>query len=44
MPQATMIDGKAVAAGLRAQIKDDVAAFHAMHGRAPSLRVVLVGE
>ncbi|MEM7022997.1 MAG: bifunctional methylenetetrahydrofolate dehydrogenase/methenyltetrahydrofolate cyclohydrolase FolD [Pseudomonadota bacterium] len=44
MPQATLIDGKAVAAGLRVRIKDDVAAFQAMHGRAPSLRVVLVGD
>ena len=41
---ATIIDGKAVAAGLRARIADGVTAFRAKAGRAPGLAVVLVGE
>jgi methylenetetrahydrofolate dehydrogenase (NADP+)/methenyltetrahydrofolate cyclohydrolase len=41
---AAIIDGKAFAQGLRAQIADKVAAFAANAGRAPGLAVVLVGE
>ncbi len=41
---ATIIDGKAFAAGLRARIADGVTAFRARAGRAPGLAVVLVGE
>jgi methylenetetrahydrofolate dehydrogenase (NADP+)/methenyltetrahydrofolate cyclohydrolase len=41
---ATIIDGKAFAAGLRARIADGVSAFRAQAGRAPGLAVVLVGE
>ncbi len=41
---ATIIDGKAFAAGLRARIADGVTAFQAQAGRAPGLAVVLVGE
>ncbi len=41
---ATIIDGKARAAGLRADVATGVAAFVAVHGRAPGLSVVLVGE
>ncbi len=38
------IDGKAFAAGLRAEIKAEVAALKAAHGLTPGLAVVLVGE
>jgi len=41
---ATIIDGKAFAAGLRARVAERVAAFVAHAGRAPGLAVVLVGE
>ena len=41
---ATIIDGKAFAAGLRARVADGVARFEAAAGRAPGLAVVLVGE
>ena len=41
---ATIIDGKAFAAGLRARIADGVTAFRAQAGRAPGFAVVLVGE
>ncbi|KQN21821.1 MULTISPECIES: bifunctional methylenetetrahydrofolate dehydrogenase/methenyltetrahydrofolate cyclohydrolase FolD [unclassified Sphingomonas] len=41
---ATIIDGKAFAAGLRARIATGVTAFAAVAGRAPGLAVVLVGE
>jgi methylenetetrahydrofolate dehydrogenase (NADP+)/methenyltetrahydrofolate cyclohydrolase len=41
---AAIIDGKASAARLRAQIAQDVAAFTADHGRPPGLATVLVGE
>ena len=40
---ATIIDGKAFAAGLRARIATGVTAFAAVAGRAPGLAVVLVG-
>jgi methylenetetrahydrofolate dehydrogenase (NADP+)/methenyltetrahydrofolate cyclohydrolase len=41
---ATIIDGKAVAARVRAQVAEDVAAFTARHGTPPGLATVLVGE
>jgi methylenetetrahydrofolate dehydrogenase (NADP+)/methenyltetrahydrofolate cyclohydrolase len=41
---ATIIDGKAVAAGLRAKVAEDVAAFVAECGYAPGLATVLVGD
>ncbi|KRE17020.1 bifunctional 5,10-methylene-tetrahydrofolate dehydrogenase/5,10-methylene-tetrahydrofolate cyclohydrolase [Bosea sp. Root381] len=44
MPQATLIDGKAVAAELRDEIAAEIAAIKAASGRVPGLHVVLVGE
>ena len=44
MAQATIIDGKAFAADLRAKIAEEVAALKAEHGVTPGLAVVLVGE
>lgn len=41
---ATMIDGKAVAEGLRARIAGHVSGLLQAHGRVPGLAVVLVGE
>ena len=41
---ATIIDGKAAAAALRADVGGEVAAFRAATGRAPGLAVVLIGE
>jgi methylenetetrahydrofolate dehydrogenase (NADP+)/methenyltetrahydrofolate cyclohydrolase len=41
---AEVIDGRAVAARLRAKVAEDVAAFAAEHGRAPGLATVLVGD
>ena len=41
---ATIIDGKAVAARVRAEVTLEVAAFVREFGRAPSLHVVLVGD
>jgi methylenetetrahydrofolate dehydrogenase (NADP+)/methenyltetrahydrofolate cyclohydrolase len=41
---ASVIDGKAVAARVRAEVADGVAAFAAEHGRPPGLATVLVGE
>lgn len=41
---AVLIDGKARAAALRADVAQGVAAFVAQHGRAPGLTVVLVGD
>lgn len=41
---ATLIDGKAVAAGLRAEVAAKVKSFAAKTGRAPGLTVVLVGD
>jgi len=41
---ARLIDGKAVAAALRAELAEDVKAFVAAHGRPPGLATVLVGE
>ncbi|MEJ7876249.1 MAG: bifunctional methylenetetrahydrofolate dehydrogenase/methenyltetrahydrofolate cyclohydrolase FolD [Solirubrobacterales bacterium] len=41
---AEVIDGKAVAASVRAEVAEDVAAFVAEHGTSPGLATVLVGE
>lgn len=41
---STVIDGKALAARMRAEIKERVAAFKAERGREIGLAVVLVGE
>jgi len=41
---ATIIDGKAVAAGVRARVAEGVERFLAEHGRPPGLATVLVGE
>jgi methylenetetrahydrofolate dehydrogenase (NADP+) / methenyltetrahydrofolate cyclohydrolase len=42
--EAKLIDGKASAARLRAELAGAVRAFTDAHGQAPGLRVVLVGE
>lgn len=44
MPQATLIDGKAIAAELRAGIAVEIAAIKAQRGLVPGLHVVLVGD
>ncbi|MGH6897283.1 MAG: bifunctional 5,10-methylenetetrahydrofolate dehydrogenase/5,10-methenyltetrahydrofolate cyclohydrolase [Geminicoccaceae bacterium] len=44
MSRALIVDGKAAAAELRAEIALGVAAFVARRGRPPGLRVVLVGD
>ncbi len=44
MIETKPIDGKAFAAGLRARLADEVAAFRTETGVAPGLAVVLVGE
>ncbi len=41
---AEVIDGKAVAADVRARVAEGVASFEAAHGRAPGLATVLVGD
>src|SRR3954447_266642 len=41
---AQIIDGKAVAARVRAEVAEEVAAFTAEHGRAPGLATILVGD
>jgi methylenetetrahydrofolate dehydrogenase (NADP+) / methenyltetrahydrofolate cyclohydrolase len=41
---ATILDGKKLAASVRAEVREGVAAFVKEHGRAPGLEVVLVGE
>ncbi|WP_026912265.1 bifunctional methylenetetrahydrofolate dehydrogenase/methenyltetrahydrofolate cyclohydrolase FolD [Patulibacter minatonensis] len=41
---ATIIDGKQVAAEVRAEVATEVAAFVAEHGRPPGLATILVGE
>lgn len=41
---AQILDGKATAKKVRAEVKEAVTAFVAKHGRAPGLHVVLVGE
>jgi methylenetetrahydrofolate dehydrogenase (NADP+)/methenyltetrahydrofolate cyclohydrolase len=42
--EATIIDGKAVAAGVRERVRGEVAAFVDEHGYAPGLATVLVGD
>jgi methylenetetrahydrofolate dehydrogenase (NADP+)/methenyltetrahydrofolate cyclohydrolase len=44
MTAAMIIDGKAAAADLRAEISAGATAFAARHGRAPGLRVLLIGD
>jgi methylenetetrahydrofolate dehydrogenase (NADP+) / methenyltetrahydrofolate cyclohydrolase len=44
MTQAFTIDGKAIAAKVRADVAADVARIKAQHGFVPGLAVVLVGE
>jgi methylenetetrahydrofolate dehydrogenase (NADP+)/methenyltetrahydrofolate cyclohydrolase len=39
-----LLDGKATAAAMRAELKAEVEALCAAHGRAPGLAVILVGE
>jgi methylenetetrahydrofolate dehydrogenase (NADP+) / methenyltetrahydrofolate cyclohydrolase len=41
---ASIIDGRAVAARVRAEVAKDVEAFVAEHGRAPGLATILVGD
>ena len=41
---AAIIDGKAISAQMREEIKGEVASFVSKHGKAPSLTVVIVGE
>ena len=41
---AKLIDGKAIAAVIRAEIKAEVEDMQSRHGRAPGLATVLVGE
>jgi methylenetetrahydrofolate dehydrogenase (NADP+) / methenyltetrahydrofolate cyclohydrolase len=41
---ARILDGQAVAARIQQEIKPDVAAFAAQHGRPPGLAIVLVGH
>jgi methylenetetrahydrofolate dehydrogenase (NADP+) / methenyltetrahydrofolate cyclohydrolase len=41
---AKIIDGKAVAARVRAEVADEVKAFTEEHGRPPGLATILVGE
>ncbi len=41
---ATIIDGKAIAAGVRAQVAEEVRAFVELTGRTPGLATVLVGD
>ena len=41
---ATILDGKKLAATVRAEVKGGVARFTKEHGRAPGLEVILVGE
>lgn len=41
---ARILDGKALAETVRAEVREGVEAFRAKHGRVPGLDVVLVGE
>lgn len=41
---ANVIDGKVIAASVRAEVARGVAEFRAQHGRAPGLHVVLAGD
>lgn len=42
--QAAVLDGRAVAAAMRAEVATDAAAFASEHGRAPALATVLIGD
>ena len=42
--KAKILDGKALSARLREGMRENVAALTAMHGRAPGLAVILVGD
>ncbi len=44
MPDATLIDGKAIAAGLHRRIADGVAMLHQQHQITPGLATVLMGD
>lgn len=44
IPLAELIDGRALSAQIRAEVKEDVAAWIAQGNRAPFLTVVLVGD
>jgi methylenetetrahydrofolate dehydrogenase (NADP+) / methenyltetrahydrofolate cyclohydrolase len=44
VPRARLIDGRAVAARVRAEVAEEVRAFRAEHGRVPGLATVLVGD
>jgi methylenetetrahydrofolate dehydrogenase (NADP+)/methenyltetrahydrofolate cyclohydrolase len=44
MAEAEIIDGKAIAEGLRARIAEEAARLKALHGLVPGLAVVLVGN
>jgi methylenetetrahydrofolate dehydrogenase (NADP+)/methenyltetrahydrofolate cyclohydrolase len=44
MSKAAILDGKAVAARVRAEVRVRAAGFTAAHGRAPGLAVVKVGS
>jgi len=44
MSEARIIDGKAIAEGLRARVAVEVARLHSEHGLTPGLAVVLVGS
>ena len=44
MPPARIIDGKAYAARLRAEVADEVARMQSVYGVRPGLAVVIVGE
>ena len=41
---ANIIDGKAISAAIRAEIKEETAAFEKEHGFRPGLAVIIVGE
>ncbi|MGB5185221.1 MAG: tetrahydrofolate dehydrogenase/cyclohydrolase catalytic domain-containing protein, partial [Xanthobacteraceae bacterium] len=41
---ATIIDGKTIAADLRATVKAETQRLHAAHGIVPGLAVVLIGD
>ena len=41
---ATLLDGRALSASLREELRQDTAELAAKHGRAPGLAVILVGE
>jgi len=41
---ATILDGKKLAATVRAEVREGVVSFTREHGRAPGLEVILVGE